>query len=96
VYLAELFRRYWSLELDLSSGEQVAALLDSVGADGARFLDWSADEGPSAATAIAGELRDRGLFQVPAYIVEDEVFYGRQHLPMIRWILEGRSGRVPI
>ncbi len=95
-YLAELFRRYWSLELDVSSREQVAALLDSVGADGARFLDWSADEGPSSAAAIAGELRDRGLFQVPAYIVEDEVFYGRQHLPMIRWILEGRSGPVPV
>ncbi len=95
-YLTELFRDYWSLELDVSSREQVAVLLDSVGADGARFLDWSAEEGPLAAAAIAGELRDRGLFQVPAYVVEDEVFYGRQHLPMIRWILEGRSGRVPI
>ncbi len=95
-YLAELFRGYWSLELDVSSGEQVAALLDSVGADGARFLDWSVDEGPLAAAAVAGELRDRGLFQVPAYVVEDEVFYGRQHLPMIRWILGGRSGLVPI
>jgi 2-hydroxychromene-2-carboxylate isomerase len=37
-----------------------------------------------------------GWFQAPGFVVEDEVFYGRQHLPMIRWILEGRSGPVPI
>ena len=95
-YLAELFRSYWSSELDPSSAEQVARLVDSVGAKGASFLDWSADEGRAAAAALAAELRDRGLFQAPAYVVEEEVFYGRQHLPMIGWILGGRSGPVPI
>ena len=47
-------------------------------------------------TPTCNELRSAGLFQVPAYVVEDEVFYGRQHLPMIGWILDGRSGPVPI
>jgi 2-hydroxychromene-2-carboxylate isomerase len=95
-YLVELFRAYWALELDVSSQEQIAALLDSLAAEGATFRDWSRDEGPAAAEELAEELRGRGLFQVPAYVVEDEVFYGRQHLPMIRWILTGRSGPVPI
>jgi 2-hydroxychromene-2-carboxylate isomerase len=95
-YLSQLFRGYWSQELDASSGERIAALIDSMHAEGAAFLDWSVDEGPRAAAAQMTELRDQGLFQVPAFIVEDEVFYGRQHLPMIRWILEGRSGPIPI
>ena len=95
-YLAELFRSYWSLEVDPSSGEQVAALVDSVDAKGDSFLEWSGREGPSVASALAAELQERGLFQVPAYLVEEEVFYGRQHLPMIRWILAGRSGPIPI
>ena len=95
-YLTELFRGYWALELDAASLQQVAALVDSVAGEGAAFLDWSAGEGPSAAAALRDELRERGLFGVPAYVVEDEVFYGRQHLPMIRWILEGRSGPIPI
>ena len=95
-YLLELFRSYWSLELDPSSGEQVAALIRSIDGDDRSFVDWSKTEGPKAAAAIAQEITERGLFQVPAYIVEDEVFYGRQHLPMIRWILEGRSGPGPI
>ncbi len=95
-YLTELFRRYWALELDASSLEAVAALVEQVAGDGGAFRDWSLDQGPAAAEALAGELRERGLFGVPGYVVEDEVFVGRQHLPMIRWILEGRSGPVPI
>ena len=95
-YLAELFRSYWSLELDPSSGKQIAALVDSVDAKGDSFLEWSGREGPSIAAALAADLQERGLFQVPAYLVGEEVFYGRQHLPMIRWILAGRSGPIPI
>ena len=71
-------------------------LLDSLGADGAAFFGWSAADGPAVSAAVAKELQERGLFQVPAYVFEDEVFYGRQHLPMIGWILDGRSGPIPI
>ena len=65
-------------------------------AKGDSFLEWSGREGPLVASRLAAELQERGLFQVPAYLVEEEVFYGRQHLPMIRWILAGRSGPIPI
>lgn len=95
-FLAELFRGYWSLALDASSREEVARAVDAVEADGAAFLDWCVDDGPATAEALAAELRDRGLYGVPAYVVGDEVFYGRQHLPMIRWILDDRVGPVPI
>lgn len=95
-YLGELFRAYWSLGLDPSSGEQIAALVNSLTADGPSFGDWSMREGEGVLAALRDELRNLGLLRVPAYVVEDEVFYGRQHLPMIRWILEGRSGPVPI
>jgi len=95
-YLAELFGAYWSQGLDASDIDQVEALVDGSGADGAAFLTWSLEEGPPASAALAAELRSRGLFQVPAYVVDGDVFYGRQHLPMIQWILEGRSGAIPI
>jgi len=95
-YLTALFRGYWALELDASSEAQIADLLDSLGADGGAYRAWCRGAGPAAAAALADALRSRGLFQVPAYVVEDEVFYGRQHLPMIRWILNGRAGPVPI
>ncbi len=95
-YLVETFRAYWSLALDPADPQQVAAQVARAGGDAAAFLAWAEREGPTAAAAVAAELRERGLFQVPAFVVGDEVFYGRQHLPMIRWILEGRSGPIPI
>jgi len=95
-YLRESFRAYWALELDASSTRAVAALLDRMDADGSGFLAWATGDGPGEAAALEDALRNYGLFGVPAYIVEDEVFYGRQHLPMIRWILRGRSGPGPI
>lgn len=95
-YLVELFRAYWSLELDPSDDAEIARLIGSLGEDPGGFEAWSRSEGPAAVESLAGELRAFGLFQVPAFVVEDEVFYGRQHLPMIDWILAGRSGPVPI
>jgi len=95
-FLLEAFRAYWALELDPSSPSEVATLLNAVDADGAEFQAWAAGDGPSVASRLADELHERGLSRTPCYLVGEEVFVGRQHLPMVRWILEGRTGRVPI
>lgn len=94
-YLDDAFRRYWALDLDPSSEAEIAAIVGEAG-DAAGFRTWCGGAGPGAAEALAGELRERGLFGVPGYLVEEEFFLGRQHLPMIRWILEGRQGPGPI
>jgi 2-hydroxychromene-2-carboxylate isomerase len=94
--LTELFRAYWACELDPVSLEDVAPLVDSVNAKAEAFVAWSEANGASVAATIADELRERGLFNAPGFLVEDEVFFGRQHLPMIRWILDGRTGPGPI
>ena len=36
-----------------------------------------------------------GIFGVPTYVVEEEIYFGREHLPRVRWILEGRKGPAP-
>ncbi len=95
-YLQELFRSYWSEQLEPGSVEPIETLLNSMNADGASFRKWCAADGPSVAAVLAEELREAGLFQVPTFVVDEEVFIGRQHLPMIRWILQGRSGPIPI
>ncbi len=95
-FLAEAFRAYWALELDPADGAAVAKLVEAAGADGEAFRAWRSGDGPAAAESLAGELVERGVHGVPSYLVEDEFFLGRQHLPMIRWILEGRKGPGPI
>ena len=95
-FLAEGFRAYWADEFDPSDLEAVRQLVDSISASGGNFAKWSQHEGPASANALADELMTQGLSRAPCYLIEDEVFVGRQHLPMIRWILEGRTGPRPI
>jgi 2-hydroxychromene-2-carboxylate isomerase len=38
---------------------------------------------------------DAGMYGVPTYVLEDGVFFGREHLPYIRWALTGKRGAAP-
>jgi len=95
-FLAEAFRAYWALEFDPSNRKDVEGLVESFDAEVDVFREWSRAQGPARADEWAEELIERGLTRAPTYLIEDEVFVGRQHLPMIRWILEGRVGAGPI
>ena len=94
-FLEQAFGRYWALDLEIDSIDDVATVVERCGLESAAFREWARDE-TEAATSVSEQLAEVGVFQTPAYFVGDEVFFGRQHLPMIRWILEGRRGPVPI
>jgi 2-hydroxychromene-2-carboxylate isomerase len=95
-FLRNAFRAYWSLELDPSNPEDLADLIASLGAASIEFRKWEGGIGRARVAALQESIRARGLNGSPCYLVEDEVFYGRQHLPMIRWILTGKRGKGPI
>jgi 2-hydroxychromene-2-carboxylate isomerase len=95
-FLAEAFRAYWAVQFEISSVEAVASLVDRCGAGEREFQSWRVDVGPRKAAALAEELQAIGVTRAPCYLVQDEVFVGRQHLAMIRWILTGRRGPGPI
>ncbi len=88
-FLDRAFERYWKADLDLEDRGALRAILDEVGV--ADLPEHAADF-----EALRARLGEAGLFTAPAYLVENEVFNGRAHLPMIRWILEGRVGPGPI
>ncbi len=88
-FLDIAFERYWKTELDIEDRDAVAATLREVGVS-------DPPEAPDAFAALQDSLAAAGLFDAPAYLVDEEVFFGRAHLPMVRWILEGRVGRGPI
>ncbi|MDH3686934.1 MAG: DsbA family protein [Myxococcales bacterium] len=95
-FLERAFARYWALDLDPHSLDEVVTLAGGCGLDEGAIRAWTAGKGKDADDRIAAELAEAGVFQTPAYLLGDEVFYGRQHLPMIRWLLEGRRGPAPI
>jgi len=54
--------------------------------------DHASGEGRALHDNIQRKAFDAGIFGVPTYVIDGEVFFGREHLPRIRWMLTGRSG----
>ena len=95
-YVDWVFERYWSGQLNIENAAAIGALLHEVGAEVVGWDAYVSGRGREVLDATCTRLRDAGLFDVPGYIVENEIFFGRQHLPMIRWILSGRRDEPPI
>jgi 2-hydroxychromene-2-carboxylate isomerase len=95
-FLEEGFRRYWAVDFDPSNAPEVARLVGQMSLDADAFVEWERPQGLAEAEALGQELLESGYTRGPCYVLEDEVFVGRQHLPMIRWIAAGRAGPGPI
>ena len=85
-YHDTVFERFWRRDLDIESPDAIAAVLSETGAQGAGF---AAEAGTLRAevAAISRVAEAKGVFGVPTFVVADEIFWGREHLPDIRELL---------
>lgn len=83
-YHETVFRRFWARELDLEDRRAITELLVAHGCDGAGFADWSEAEGRAGLLALQSAAEARGLFGVPSWFVDDELFWGADRLPLVR------------
>ncbi|MGE0621213.1 MAG: DsbA family protein [Pseudomonadales bacterium] len=94
-FLDAVYPRFWVRDFDAEDLETVTAALSAAGAQIGGFADYAAGEGRLAHDRIQQAIFDAGIFGVPGYVLEGEYFFGREHLPTVRWILEGRRGPPP-
>jgi 2-hydroxychromene-2-carboxylate isomerase len=85
-YHDAVFERFWKRELDIEDVAVIAALLTGAGADGAAFAA-QAQAGRDEVAAISRAAETNGVFGVPSFVVDGELFWGREHLPDIRAML---------
>jgi 2-hydroxychromene-2-carboxylate isomerase len=84
-----VFERFWRRELDIENTDAIADVLSVAGAQGALFsADIAALRQEVAAISRAAEAN--GVFGVPTFCFENEIFWGREHLPDIRDMLAQR------
>ena len=88
-YLDRAFRQYWEDGLDIEDADVVSRLLSAAG------VEAFEPDAPQF-NALQESLSLAGVLETPAYLVDGEIFLGRAHLPMVRWILTGRAGAPPI
>jgi len=76
-----VFERFWKRELDIEDPEVIRAVLAEAGADTAAFPGYLAGQGLQELDEVCRAAEAAGVFGVPSFVVEGELFWGREHLP---------------
>ncbi len=90
-YNAIVYERFWRRELDIEDTAVIAAVLDEAGAEGAGFAAYATGEGRALHDRIRAEAEDAGVFGVPTCVLDGEMFFGREHLSLIRLMLHDKG-----
>lgn len=94
-FLDELYPRFWRRELDIEDPRVLEAVLGDSGATVEGFAAYREGPGRKAHDALNQAAFDAGVFGVPSYLVGDEMWFGREHLPRVAWLLAGATGPPP-
>jgi len=83
-YHDAVFERFWKRELDIEDPDVITAVLVEAGADIHGLPAYLAAEGRQELEGICRAAEAMGVFGVPTFVVNGEIFWGREHLPEIR------------
>ena len=83
------FERFWKRELDIEDPAVVSGVLAEAGADAAGFSAYLTEDGRVEVERICRAAEAIGIFGVPTFVLDGELFWGREHLPDIRAMLAG-------
>ena len=78
------FERFWKRELDIEDPACVTAVLAEAGADTSGIAAYLEGDGRAELERICRDAEEKGVFGVPSFILDGELFWGREHLPDIR------------
>lgn len=79
-----VYERFWRRELDIEDIAVVESVLADAGIETDGFAAWANAEGRALHDRIRADAEARGVFGVPTIILDDEIFWGREHIALIR------------
>jgi 2-hydroxychromene-2-carboxylate isomerase len=83
-----VYERFWRRELDIEDKNAIAAVLTEVGAPTAGFLAYLDGAGRAELNGVQQRAEADEIFGVPIFIVEGELFWGHDRIPLLREKLE--------
>jgi len=89
------YPRFFKRELDYEDKAAVTALLTEAGVDPVGFDAFAAGEGPKLLEANQKEAEAAGVFAVPTFVVDGELFWGQDRIDFVRAKLSGARASRP-
>jgi 2-hydroxychromene-2-carboxylate isomerase len=83
-FIKAAFNAYWQAGLDLNDPQVVVALLVEADYDGGSF---NATDHAQALEDCQSAAEELGVFDTPMYLLQDQLFLGREQLPWIKTLL---------
>jgi 2-hydroxychromene-2-carboxylate isomerase len=84
------FERFWRRDLDPESIEAVSAALEQSGAP-AGFAAFLEGEGGARHDALRAEAEASGIFGVPSFVLDGEIFWGGDRVLLLRERLDEKG-----
>lgn len=94
-YAEGVFTTHYRHSEDITTPEAVEQLLNKAGATTKGF-NQAYDPLATELQTTKDDLLQSGILSSPAFAIEGEIFHGRQHFPLINWMLKGRKGPPPV
>ena len=84
------YPRFFKRELDYEDRAAVEALLKEIGVDCAGFDAFATGAGPALLARHQAEADKQGVFAVPTFVVDGELFWGQDRIDFVRAKLAAR------
>ena len=79
-----VFERFWKREFDIEDRVAICKVLEESGAPVAAFFDFLEGEGRRELERINREAEETGVFGVPTFVIDGELFWGGDRIWMVR------------
>jgi 2-hydroxychromene-2-carboxylate isomerase len=90
-YHDRVFEKFWNRSLDIEDGSAIADELAAAGLGAAGFVGFLAGEGRALHDRLRAEAELKGVFGVPSYLVDDELFWGSERIDRVRELVLERA-----
>lgn len=83
-YHDTVFEGFWRRELDIENPEVIEQVLTEVGLDASGFVAYLNGTGRQEHDRVIAEAEERGVFGVPSYVLNGELFWGAERIELVR------------
>jgi 2-hydroxychromene-2-carboxylate isomerase len=88
-YHRSVFELFWKRELDIEDPAAISRQLDNCGIDAGAFAGFLAGPGRAAHDRLRAQAEAEGVFGVPSYLVDGELYWGGERIDRVRERLAG-------